>query len=102
MKDTKDLRTEVKRPEPDKVDVMGTLPGNYGGVSWNPITNGSAPAYVDPESLPSLRKVEREHIIKVYEACNGEINRTSRILNIGRQTLYNKLAKYGMGRGPRE
>lgn len=42
----------------------------------------------------TLATVERRHILKILEQCSWNKLDAARILGIGRQTLYNKLALY--------
>ena len=44
----------------------------------------------------SLADVEREYIMQVLNASGGNRSQTAHILRIGRKTLYNKLARYGI------
>lgn len=61
---------------------------------------------VDPESppaepeyqVPSLAKVEREHIERVLQECNGNISKAARALGMHRRTLQYKLAKFPVRR----
>ena len=47
----------------------------------------------------SLEAVEKEHILRVLEACGGNQTRTARQLGISRNTLWEKLRAYRVG-GP--
>lgn len=49
--------------------------------------------------LLSLPEIEREHILYVLEAVNGNISRASKILGISRPKLYRKMEKYRSGPG---
>ncbi len=52
------------------------------------------------EAYPSsLKLMEKLHIERVLETCAGNISRAARELDIDRQTLYNKIAKYKIERG---
>jgi DNA-binding NtrC family response regulator len=52
-----------------------------------------------PERFPrSLKMMERAHIEKILEENDWNIRRTARDLEIDRQTLYNKMQKYGIAR----
>lgn len=64
---------------------------------------------IRPEDLPfkskelnrdnapkSLKMVERLHIERILKETNWNITKASRILEIDRQTLYNKIKKYGI------
>jgi two-component system, response regulator RegA len=48
--------------------------------------------------VPSLAKVEREHIERVLQECNGNISKTARALGMHRRTLQYKLAKFPVKR----
>ena len=43
--------------------------------------------------LRTLQEVEREHIVRVLEACSGAMSEAARVLGIGRNTLWRKLQK---------
>lgn len=50
---------------------------------------------VKPElSVPSLDRVEWEHLQRVLADCDHNISRTARVLHIDRRSLQRKLAKY--------
>lgn len=57
----------------------------------------ASPADVDFE-VPSLAKVEREHIERVLQECNGNISKAARLLGMHRRTLQYKLAKFPVRR----
>ena len=46
----------------------------------------------------SLRDMEREHILRVVEDCDGNQTQAARILGIDRVTLHSKLKAYGWSR----
>ena len=46
------------------------------------------------EPLRSLADVEREHILRMMEACGGRHAEAARVLGIGRTTLWRKLNEY--------
>lgn len=48
--------------------------------------------------VPSLAKVEREHIERVLQECNGNVSRAARLLGMHRRTLQYKLAKFPVSR----
>ncbi len=48
--------------------------------------------------IPSLAKIEREHIERVLRECNGNISRAARLLGLQRRTLQYKLAKFPVRR----
>ena len=45
---------------------------------------------------PTIQEMEKEHIIRTLRFCRGNKKRTSLMLGITRQTLDNKLTKYGI------
>src|SRR5687768_17100508 len=51
-----------------------------------------------PFEIPSLARLEREHIERVLRECGGNISKTARILGVHRRTLQYKLAKYPVTR----
>jgi two-component system, response regulator RegA len=62
---------------------------------------GEAPEEGDvdvPEQVPSLARVEWEHINRVLTDCNGNVSQAARLLGIHRRSLQRKLAKYPVAR----
>lgn len=55
--------------------------------------DGSAPT-PEPQSAPSLARVEWEHIHRVLADCSGNISQAARVLGIHRRSLQRKLSKY--------
>jgi len=49
-------------------------------------------------NIPSLAKLEREHIERVLRECNGNVSRAARALGVHRRTLQYKLAKFPVSR----
>jgi DNA-binding NtrC family response regulator len=48
-----------------------------------------------PEKMPSsLKLMEKMHIKRILEETDWNISKTARLLEIDRQTLYNKMTKY--------
>jgi len=47
-----------------------------------------------PASVPSLGRVEWEHVQRVMTDCGGNISQAARLLGIHRRSLQRKLAKY--------
>ena len=88
-------------------------PGNVRELS-NAVKHGMALArggVIDVEDLPEeirspeprrpttdvlrpLAEVEREHVLRVIEACGGSQTEAARVLGIGRNTLWRKLREY--------
>jgi two-component system, response regulator RegA len=48
--------------------------------------------------IPSLARLEREHIERVLCECNGNVSKTARLLGMHRRTLQHKLAKFPVPR----
>jgi two-component system response regulator RegA len=48
--------------------------------------------------IPTLAKLEREHIERVLLECNGNVSRAARALGVHRRTLQYKLAKFPVPR----
>ena len=46
-----------------------------------------------PETVPSLARVEYEHIQRILTDCNGNISQAARVLGIHRRSLQRKLGK---------
>jgi DNA-binding NtrC family response regulator len=46
--------------------------------------------------LRTLAEVEREHVLRVLEACGGRQIDAARVLGVGRTTLWRKLRDYGI------
>jgi DNA-binding NtrC family response regulator len=49
-----------------------------------------------PEAPGSLKEMERLHIARVLGENSWNISKSARVLEIDRQTLYNKIEKYGL------
>jgi two-component system response regulator RegA len=47
-----------------------------------------------PHAVPSLARVEWEHIQRVLADCDGNVSQAARLLGIHRRSLQRKLAKY--------
>lgn len=55
----------------------------------------------DSEPRPmSLAEVEKRHIQKTLEQCEGRVNEAAKVLGIGRSTLYAKIAEFGLSTEP--
>ena len=48
--------------------------------------------------IPSLARLEWEHIERVLRECNGNISKAARVLGMHRRTLQHKLAKFPVPR----
>lgn len=58
----------------------------------------AAPAPEPPLEVPSLARVEWEHINRVLAECGGNISKAARLLGLQRRSLQRKLAKYPVRR----
>lgn len=59
----------------------------------------STAAHVDdPEQVPSLARVEWEHINRVLADCGGNVSKAARLLNIHRRSLQRKLNRFPTAR----
>ena len=45
--------------------------------------------------LLTLEEVERRHVLRVLEACDGNRTDAAKILGLDRKTLYRKLLRWG-------
>jgi two-component system response regulator RegA len=60
-----------------------------------PVASSSAPAETaDRDPIPSLARLEREHIERVLVECGGNVTKAAKVLGIHRRTLQYKLAKF--------
>lgn len=57
-------------------------------------TSDRTPAPPHPDHVPSLARVEWEHINRVLADCGGNISQTARVLGIHRRSLQRKLNKF--------
>ena len=51
-----------------------------------------------PYEVPSLARLEFEHIERVLRECNGNVSKAARVLGMHRRTLQYKLAKFPVRR----
>jgi two-component system response regulator RegA len=58
----------------------------------------SPPPPAPPKEVPSLARVEWEHINRVLTECDGNIRKTAELLGVHRRTLQRKLAKFPVKR----
>ncbi|MHB8874751.1 MAG: sigma-54 interaction domain-containing protein [Myxococcaceae bacterium] len=57
------------------------------------------PQHFSEGPLRPLADIEREHVIRVLEACGGRQIDAARVLGIGRTTLWRKLRAFGLDSG---
>jgi DNA-binding NtrC family response regulator len=58
---------------------------------------GSDAGSAEASGIASLEDVERNHIRRAVEVCQGNLSLAAKRLGIGRTTLYRKLARYRLG-----
>jgi two-component system response regulator RegA len=58
------------------------------------LRSASAEAPELPQTVPSLARVEWEHMQRVISDCDGNISHAARLLGIHRRSLQRKLSKY--------
>jgi two-component system response regulator RegA len=62
-------------------------------AAYSDLVEGSIPRQA-PTTVPSLARVEWEHIQRVLSDCSGNITQAAKLLGIHRRSLQRKLAKY--------
>jgi two-component system, response regulator RegA len=64
------------------------------------LAEAPAPAHgsADDRGVPSLARVEWEHINRVLADCGGNVSKAARLLGLHRRSLQRKLAKYPVSR----
>jgi transcriptional regulator of acetoin/glycerol metabolism len=55
-----------------------------------------------PATGKSRDEIERAHILRTLDECNGNQSRAAEVLGIDRVTLHHKLKRYGWTRTPVE
>ncbi|MGX9417700.1 sigma-54-dependent Fis family transcriptional regulator [Vibrio sp. WJH972] len=65
-------------------------------LSVDTLSSPTTPNHADKSQEISLQETVEETILNTYRANNGNISRTSKMLNISRNTLYRKLKKLGI------
>jgi two-component system, response regulator RegA len=72
--------------------------GGAGGTPANATPAAPLTAAEPATEVPSLARVEWEHISRVVADCGGNISRAARMLHMQRRSLQRKLAKYPASR----
>jgi two-component system response regulator RegA len=64
--------------------------------AYNRISEGlnDPPGESDAHAVPSLARVEWEHIQRVLTDCDGNVSQAAKLLGLHRRSLQRKLAKY--------
>ena len=59
------------------------------------LRNGGEASEARPidSDVPSVARVEREHIHRVLQGCDGNVSKAARLLGLHRRSLQRKLAK---------
>jgi two-component system response regulator RegA len=85
----------------DLLRAFGVLAATAGRATAAPLApdaaSGAASAG-DGREVPSLARVEWEHISRVVADCGGNISQAARLLRMQRRSLQRKLAKYPVSR----
>ncbi len=61
--------------------------------------DGPAPRAAAAHGVPSLARVEWEHIQRVLADCDGNVSQAARLLGLHRRSLQRKLSKYPVPEG---
>ena len=61
-----------------------------------PATAAASFATFSGDHVPTLDELERAHILKVLELCEGQKTKAAQMLGINRTTLWKKLRQYGL------
>lgn len=59
-----------------------------------PALHERGPSLPEGGAVPSLAKIQWDHIQRVLGACGGNVSRSARVLGIARRTLQLKLKKH--------
>jgi two-component system response regulator RegA len=62
--------------------------------AYERVTSGEAESIDPSPSVPSLARVEWEHMQRVLADCDGNISQAAKVLGLHRRSLQRKLAKY--------
>ena len=65
-------------------------------ASFRPATLPSGLTTFTGDHVPTLDELERTHILKVLELCEGQKTKAASMLGINRTTLWKKLRQYGI------
>ena len=70
--------------------------GHSCGHAPRPLTAASGLTTFTGDHVPTLDELERTHIMKVLELCEGQKTKAASMLGINRTTLWKKLHQYGL------
>ena len=63
-------------------------------AAYDAVRSAASDAPELPETVPTLARVEWEHMQRVISDCDGNISQAARLLGIHRRSLQRKLAKF--------
>jgi two-component system, response regulator RegA len=63
-------------------------------AAFETISHSPAPCIPPPATVPSLARVEWEHISRVLADCSGNVTRAAKLLGLHRRSLQRKLSKF--------
>lgn len=70
--------------------------GNELDIPHLPEAVRRAPGGTRDESVPTLREMERQAILRAGLACQGNVTEMARVLGMGRTTLWRKMRSFGL------
>lgn len=71
--------------------TLSHLPNHLAGKLGQP-----QPHYEEEAAVKDIKSTVDESLLKTYQATQGNISKTSRLLGISRNTIYRKLKSLGM------
>ncbi len=81
----------------DPATIIVVLTG-YGSIATAVEAIRLGATRVEPDQVPSLARVEWEHINRVVTDCGGNISKAARLLGIHRRSLQRKLSRFPVPR----
>jgi two-component system, NtrC family, response regulator AtoC len=83
------------------VPLGSPIKGEHGAAHPPNITPFRAQETLSPDKIHTLHEIEKQHILRALEACNGNRTQAAKHLDISIRTLRNKLHEYeGTSPGP--
>ncbi|HEV8543905.1 MAG TPA: sigma-54 dependent transcriptional regulator [Verrucomicrobiae bacterium] len=77
------------------VPLSSAIKGEGGAVLPANVTPFTAPAALTPDQILPLHELEKQHILRALEICEGNRTQAAKHLDISIRTLRNKLHEYG-------
>ena len=82
------------------VPLGAPIKGEHGATVHPPnITPFRAQESLSPDKVLTLHEIEKQHILRALEACDGNRTQAAKYLDISIRTLRNKLHEYGASGG---